>query len=91
MELDDGIGFPFDLLLVAHSDGGVDDEELLHLTSALDGEYRKEPVNYGPRLDLDSLIDKKCLEMFRFRKDEIRELCIYLRLQDNFVFMYGMT
>ena len=89
--MDDEIELSIALLLEAHADGTIDDEELLLLVSALDMEQRNEPVNYGPRLDLDSLTDKKCLEIFRFRKEEIRELCILFRLQNNFVFVNGTT
>lgn len=75
------------LLLLSHHEGKLDDEELLLLNLALDEDedraskgLGRHSTPCGPRLDLDSLSDQRCLEFFRFTRPQIRDLCRQLEL-----------
>ena len=89
--MEEELEFCFVVLLQAHADGVVDDEDLLLLTIALEEDNCKERLSYGPRLDIDSLKAEKCVQMFRFSQDEIRELVILLRLPGTFQFYNRQT
>lgn len=77
------------VLLIAHDDGKIDDEELIMLNLGLEEDesrlLQSVPREFGrftrgPRLNLDSLSDQCCLEYFRFNRAKIRDLCRFLDL-----------
>ena len=68
------------LLLLAHDEGTIDDEELLLLNFALDEDLKetssKAAIKPGEKFDLDTESEGSCISMFRFTKEEIRRLCV---------------
>ena len=71
------------LLLLAHDEGTIDDEELLLLNFALDEDLKetssKAAIKPGEKFDLDTESEGSCISMFRFTKEEIRRLCVLLQ------------
>ena len=71
------------LLLLAHDEGTIDDEELLLLNFALDEDLKKTSskaaIQPGEKFDLDTESEGSCISMFRFTKEEIRRLCVLLQ------------
>ena len=78
------------LLLVAHDDGDLDDDDLLVLAAMVEfasarGLLRIDfALHLGNRLHLSSLDDEICLSRFRFTRKQIEELMIGMQIPDDF-------
>ena len=73
------------LLLLAHEQETINEEELLLLNFALDEEQRQgrkkvDVVTPGPRFNFDVQTDADCITVCRFRKEDIRRLAVLLQL-----------
>ena len=73
------------VLVIAHNDGDIDDEELLVLLLALEEDKLQPSHVLPPRLCLRSLDDHTCKLRFRFSRAEIVELCHALRIPEKIV------
>ena len=73
------------VLVIAHNEGDVDDEELLLLLLALEEDLLQPSHVLPPRLCLRSLDDHTCKLRFCFSSAEIVELCHALRIPEKMV------
>ena len=90
MDSCDGCDILGALLLVAHDDGDLDDDDLLVLAAMVEfasarGLLRIDFSLYlGDRLHLSSLDGEICLSRFRFTRKQIEELMIGMQIPDEF-------
>ena len=90
MDSCDGCDILGALLLVAHDDGDLDDDDLLVLAAMEEfasarGLLRIDfSLHLGNRLHLSSLDDEMCSSRFRFTRKQIEELMIGMQIPDEF-------
>ena len=73
------------ILVIAHNEDGIDDEELLLLILALEEDLVPLRHVLGLRLCLRSVDDSTCKDRFRFNYAKVMELYHALRLPDKMV------
>ena len=69
-----------ELFLFSHSQGILDDEELLLLYE----EYSPKNPDFCYEFSLDDINDAECLAEFRFRKHDLPLLAEVLQIRDSF-------
>ena len=73
------------VLVIAHDEGDIDDQELLVLLLVLEKDKLQSSHVRPPRLCLRSLDNHTCKLRFRFSSAEIVELCHALRIPEKMV------